>query len=52
MYLFDFEPAGDVVEARAIRDVFKDHAHSGRLALSSTKVLLNINPCLRFLFMH
>jgi 3-oxoacyl-(acyl-carrier-protein) synthase len=30
--------SGDVVEARAIQAVFKEHASSGSLAFSSTKV--------------
>lgn len=34
----EWEMTGDVVEARAIRDLFQEHAHSGRLAFSSTKV--------------
>lgn len=33
---------GDVVEANAIKSVFSDHATSGALAISSTKVSLGI----------
>lgn len=34
--------SGDVVEARAIQAVFKEHASCSRLAFSSTKVLVSI----------
>lgn len=39
---------GDVVEARAIRDIFQEHAHSGRLAFSSTKVHIILDAWLWF----
>lgn len=32
--------AGDAVEAKAMKTVFSDHASSGALALSSTKVIV------------
>jgi hypothetical protein len=32
--------SGDAIEAIAIKSVFSDHATSGALALSSTKVLI------------
>lgn len=34
-----FAKPGDAVEANAIKSVFLDHATSGALALSSTKVV-------------
>lgn len=33
---------GDTVEANAIKSIFSDHATSGALALSSTKVILGL----------